>query len=101
MCCYGHGARVDGREKRKWDNGLTDDSELAREKMWSRIYLVPALTAEEDRDLVRRQLADQAREKQLFGSVTSAYNSDRYDRRIPGDSSSHVFVTSIELEFRV
>ena len=53
-------------------------SELAREKMWSRIHLIPLLTAEEDRDLVRRHLADQAREKELLGSSTSPYNSDRY-----------------------
>jgi len=46
--------------------------------MWSRIYLIPLLTAEEDRDLVRRHLADQAREKELLGGATSAYNSDRY-----------------------
>ncbi len=46
--------------------------------MWSRIYLIPLLTAEEDRDLVRRHLADQAREKDLLGTETSAYNSDRY-----------------------
>lgn len=55
------------------------DSELAREKMWSRIHLIPLLTAEEDRDLVRRHMADQAREKELMGTATSAYNSDRYD----------------------
>lgn len=36
------------------------------------------LTAEEDRDLVRRHYADQAREKELLGSQTSPYNSDRY-----------------------
>jgi hypothetical protein len=53
-------------------------SELAREKMWSRIHLIPLLTAEEDRDLVRRHYADQAREKELLGSQTSPYNSDRY-----------------------
>lgn len=53
-------------------------SELAREKMWSRIHLIPLLTAEEDRDLVRRHYADQAREKDLLGSQTSPYNSDRY-----------------------
>ena len=46
--------------------------------MWSRIHLIPLLTAEEDRDLVRRHLADQAREKELLGSQTSPYNSDRY-----------------------
>jgi NADH dehydrogenase (ubiquinone) 1 alpha subcomplex subunit 13 len=57
---------------------LICDSELAREKMWSRIHLIPLLTAEEDRDLVRRHLADQAREKALLGTNTSPYNSDRY-----------------------
>jgi hypothetical protein len=38
-------------------NGNADQksSELAREKMWSRIHLIPVLQAEEDRDLVRRQ----------------------------------------------
>lgn len=53
-------------------------SELAREKMWSRIYLIPLLTAETDRDLVRRHWADLKREKELLGSETSPYNSDRY-----------------------
>jgi hypothetical protein len=61
-----------------WDLADARDSELAREKMWSRIHLIPLLTAEEDRDLVRRHLADQAREKELLGSETSPYNSDRY-----------------------
>jgi hypothetical protein len=46
--------------------------------MWSRIYLIPALTAEEDRDLVRRHYADLKREKELLGGNTSAYNTDRY-----------------------
>jgi hypothetical protein len=59
---------VGGREK----------NELAREKMWSRIYLTPLLQAEEDRDQARRHFADLAREKELLGSTTSAYNSDRY-----------------------
>lgn len=60
---------------------MADDlvnSELAREKMWSRIHLIPLLTAEEDRDLVRRHFADQAREKELLGKTSSPYNSDRY-----------------------
>lgn len=51
---------------------------MAREKMWARIHLIPVLQAEEDRDMVRRYWADQAREKELMGSVTSAYHSDRY-----------------------
>lgn len=58
--------------------GIREHNELAREKMWSRIYLIPMLTAEEDRDLVRRHLADQAREEKLLGTRTSPYNSDRY-----------------------
>jgi hypothetical protein len=52
-------------------------SELAREKMWSRIYLTPLLQAEEDRDQARRYFADQAREMTLLGTQSSAYNSDR------------------------
>jgi hypothetical protein len=62
----------------KVGKGIREQNELAREKMWSRIHLIPLLTAEEDRDLVRRHLADQAREKELLGSQTSPYNSDRY-----------------------
>jgi hypothetical protein len=65
-------------------------SELAREKMWSRIYITPLLQAEEDRDQVRRYYADQAREKELFGSVSSPYNSDRY-----GSLSGLVWLRSI------
>lgn len=53
-------------------------SELAREKMWARIHLVPVLQAEEDRDMVRRYWADRAREKELLGAETSPYNTDRY-----------------------
>jgi len=52
-------------------------SELAREKMWSRIHLIPVLQAEEDRDLVRRHLAQSARERELLGAETKVYNNDR------------------------
>ena len=41
---------------------------------------MPMLQAEEDRDMVRRYLADQAREKELLGQTTSPYHSDRYVR---------------------
>jgi len=64
----------------KVGKGIREQNELAREKMWSRIYLIPLLTAEEDRDLVRRHYADQAREKELLGTNTSPYNSDRFVR---------------------
>lgn len=53
-------------------------SELAREKMWARIHLIPVLQAEQDRDQVRRMWADQARERELMGADTKAYNTDRY-----------------------
>ncbi len=53
------------------------NSELAREKMWSRIHLIPMLQAEEDRDLVRRTWADKARERELLGKETKVYHSDR------------------------
>ncbi|RAL60672.1 hypothetical protein DID88_009990 [Monilinia fructigena] len=64
----------------KVGKGIREQNELAREKMWSRIHLIPLLTAETDRDLVRRHWADLKREKELLGSETSPYNSDRYVR---------------------
>lgn len=53
-------------------------SELAREKMWARLYLTPLLQAEEDRDQVRRYYADKERANKLFGDDQKVYNSDRY-----------------------
>lgn len=60
-----------------WNSILTPISELGREKMWARINLIPLLQAEEDRDQVRRYLADQKREKELLGDNAKVYNSDR------------------------
>ncbi len=57
---------------------ISVSSELAREKTWARLHLVPVLQAEEDRDQVRRHLADQAREKDLLGKNIKVYHSDRY-----------------------
>jgi hypothetical protein len=54
--------------------------------MWSRIHLIPLLQAEEDRDQVRRHFADQAREKELLGTETSPYYSDRYANPLYGIS---------------
>jgi hypothetical protein len=50
--------------------------------MWARIHLIPALQAEEDRDQVRRYLADKAREKELLGTETKVYHSDRYVQHV-------------------
>lgn len=47
--------------------------------MWARIHLIPALQAEEDRDQVRRYLADQQRERDLMGGENfKVYNSERF-----------------------
>lgn len=43
--------------------------ELEREKLWSRIHLVPLLMAEGDRDLYRRQQAALSREKEIMKDV--------------------------------
>ncbi|KAF2835878.1 NADH dehydrogenase-like protein 1 alpha subcomplex subunit 13 [Patellaria atrata CBS 101060] len=64
----------------KYGKGVRELNELGREKMWSRIHLIPALQAEEDRDQVRRMLADKARERELLGAETKVYHSDRFVR---------------------
>lgn len=47
--------------------------------MWARIHLIPVLQAEEDRDQVRRHMADQARERELMGGETfKVYHADRF-----------------------
>jgi NADH dehydrogenase (ubiquinone) 1 alpha subcomplex subunit 13 len=58
--------------------GQREKIEMGREKMWARIHLTPLLQAEEDRDQVRRYYADLKREKELLGSQSGVYNSDRY-----------------------
>ncbi|KAI9894205.1 MAG: hypothetical protein M1814_004059 [Vezdaea aestivalis] len=71
ICAYGWLRVVQGNR---------EQVELAREKMWSRIHLIPLLQAEEDRDLVRRQWANEKREKELTGTNTKIYHSDRFVR---------------------
>lgn len=61
---------------------MRPSSELAREKMWSRIYLIPMLQAEEDRDVVRRDFAQKAMERELLGKEVPVYNKDRCDPAI-------------------
>ncbi|KAJ3479257.1 hypothetical protein LMH87_005727 [Akanthomyces muscarius] len=61
-------------------HGIREANELAREKMWARINLIPLLQAEEDRDQVRRYWADQKREKELLGENTKVYHNDRFVR---------------------
>lgn len=60
-------------------------SELGREKIWARLHLTPLLEAESDRDLVRRQLAAEERERVLMTDVKgwkfgSVYNTDKIIR---------------------
>jgi hypothetical protein len=58
--------------------GIHERRELAREKMWARIHLMPLLVAEEDRTSVRRWYADKQREKELMGDVQEAYNDGKF-----------------------
>lgn len=43
--------------------------ELQREKVWSRIHIVPLLLAEGDRDAYRRQQAATEREREIMKDV--------------------------------
>ena len=43
--------------------------ELDREEAWMRIYLLPFLLAEEDRDIYRREMAQVAREREIMKDV--------------------------------
>ncbi|KAJ2927894.1 hypothetical protein H1R20_g9199, partial [Candolleomyces eurysporus] len=64
--------------------GNLEKQELQREKVWSRIHLVPLLMAEGDRDLYRRQQAALAREKEIMKDVPgweagkSVYHNPKY-----------------------
>ncbi|KAJ5115015.1 hypothetical protein NUU61_000774 [Penicillium alfredii] len=64
----------------KYFHGARELRELSREKMWARLHLAPVMQAEEDRDQVRRYLADKERAKELLGSEGKVYNSDRFIR---------------------
>ncbi|KAF8424091.1 GRIM-19 [Tirmania nivea] len=62
---------------------IKEQQELAREKQWSRLHLIPVLQAEQDRDIVRRTLANTEREKFLMKDVKgwdygSVYNTDKF-----------------------
>ncbi|KAF8663507.1 hypothetical protein AX16_001073 [Volvariella volvacea WC 439] len=64
--------------------GNLEKRELAREKAWSRIHLVPLLMAESDRDMYRREQAAIAREREIMKDVKGwepgkrVYNGTRY-----------------------
>ncbi|CAG8488100.1 14343_t:CDS:1, partial [Racocetra fulgida] len=57
---------------------------LHRENLWSRIHLIPLLTAELDRDTYRRNRAALVREAEIMKDVPgwkvgeSVYNTKRY-----------------------
>ncbi|TFK99192.1 GRIM-19 [Pterulicium gracile] len=69
-----------------WRLGLgnLEKRELQREKVWSRIHIVPLLLAEGDRDAYRRQQAATEREREIMKDVPgweagkSVYNSKKY-----------------------
>ncbi|KAG7928332.1 hypothetical protein KL925_001632 [Ogataea polymorpha] len=49
--------------------GNRENVELKREKLWSRIHLMPLLQAEQDRDIVRRTIAYYNREAEIMKDV--------------------------------
>jgi len=73
--------------------GNLERRELKREKLWSRIHLVPMLMAESDRDAYRRQLALLSHEAEIMKDVEgwqvgeSVYNQTK--RKV---MPSHVYV---------
>ncbi|POW18795.1 hypothetical protein PSHT_05413, partial [Puccinia striiformis] len=50
----------------RYGQGNLEKRELKRENMWSRIHLVPILTAENDRDQFRRNRAQLDREREIM-----------------------------------
>ncbi|KAK0206835.1 GRIM-19 [Desarmillaria ectypa] len=65
--------------------GNLEKRELEREKVWSRIHLVPLLLAEGDRAAYARHQADIALEKAIMKDVAgwepgkSVYNNSKYE----------------------
>ncbi|KAF5359023.1 hypothetical protein D9758_004855 [Tetrapyrgos nigripes] len=68
----------------RYGQGVLEKRELQREKVWSRIHLVPLLLAEGDRDAYRRREAAVAREREIMKDVEgweagkSVYNNAKY-----------------------
>lgn len=60
ICGYGFYKTIEAIHERR---------ELQREKVWSRIYIMPLLQAETDRDTVRRDYADKAIEAEIMKDV--------------------------------
>uniref|UniRef100_A0A8H7XWC6 NADH dehydrogenase [ubiquinone] 1 alpha subcomplex subunit 13 n=1 Tax=Psilocybe cubensis TaxID=181762 RepID=A0A8H7XWC6_PSICU len=89
ICAYGFYRLGKGNLERrpKLEAEPSDDRELEREKMWSRIHLVPLLTAEGDRDQYRREQAALAREREIMKDVAgweagkSVYHNPKYETR--------------------
>jgi GRIM-19 protein len=67
LICHLLGPQLKGETKLIWTWFVF--RELQREKIWSRIHLVPLLMAEGDRDAYRREQAALAREKEIMKDV--------------------------------
>ena len=63
---------------------MRERNELAREKQWSRFYILPLLEAEADRDLYRRTQSLIQKEQEImsevpgFDATESVYNDGRF-----------------------
>ncbi|PRT53921.1 NADH dehydrogenase [ubiquinone] 1 alpha subcomplex subunit 13 [Wickerhamiella sorbophila] len=64
--------------------GIRERNELARERQWGRIYLMPLLEAEADRDAYRRITSLRAKEQEVmadvadFDATKSVYNDPKF-----------------------
>lgn len=66
----------------KVGEGNNERRELRREKMWARIHLVPLLTAENDRDMVRR--SDIVKEREEATMQSDTWKGGDLKARVPG-----------------
>ncbi|OZJ04315.1 hypothetical protein BZG36_03172 [Bifiguratus adelaidae] len=75
ICAFGFWRVAEGNLERR---------ELKRENLWSRIHLIPLLTAESDRDAYRRTQAALKRESEIMKDVPgwkageSVYNNKKF-----------------------
>ncbi|CAI5757058.1 unnamed protein product [Candida verbasci] len=67
-----------------------EQRELTRERNWARFHLQPLLTAEDDRNLVRRYLAELERQNLVKENLTPEAR-DKFEKELYNDKSKFRF----------
>lgn len=70
--------------------GVDEQRELSREKQWARFHLEPLLTAEDDRNLVRRYYAEKARQDAVAETM-SPQTRKKFEEEIYNDKTKFRF----------